>query len=196
MKQIEAQNVTKIRTPHTEAKFPGSYKKGLLNDIKHKLHWTRYKFQLIGNKIQLNSIWNYTIIIAAISDIRLSRRWTWKIDIVDCKIQNLRILPMSLSARILTFYIFRESSTSFPETCDFPLVKWGIFKIAPWEARVSAILKPRSANIRSPCCKNLRNPECIVISLSETRPPHPLERKLTAPAGVIAIKYLMVLVFL
>ena len=46
----------KIRTPQAAAKFPVSYKKSVLNDIKHKLHSTKYKFQLTGNKIQLNSI--------------------------------------------------------------------------------------------------------------------------------------------
>ena len=132
------------------------------------------------NWIQFETTLLLMLTRAAITDIILSRRCSCKIGIVDCKIRNLWILPMILSTWILTFKIFQELSTSFPDISDLPLVKWEIFKIAPWVARVSAILKSQSTNIRSP----------------KTQTPYPLERKSAAPAGVIAIKYLMVLVFL
>ena len=116
--------------------------------------------------------------------------------IVDCRILNFLNRPITLSTCILTFDIFLEAPTSFPDICDFPFVKFGTFNVAPYVASSSEIVKPRSASIRSPCCKTSRKPDLIVISLSDTRPPHPRDKKLTAPAGVIASRYFIVLVFL
>ena len=111
------------------------------------------KLEIKFNWIKFETTLLLTLTRAAITDITLSRRCTCKIGIVDCKIWNLQILPMTLSTWIVTFEIFWELSTFFPDICDFPLVKWGLFKIAPWVARIYVISKPRSANIRSPCCK-------------------------------------------
>ena len=111
------------------------------------------KLEIKFNWIKFETTLLLTLTRAAITDITLSRRCTCKIGIVDCKIWNLQILPMTLSTWIVTFEIFWELSTYFSDMCDFPLVQWGLFKIAPWVARISVILKPRSANIGSPCCK-------------------------------------------
>ena len=73
-----------------------------------KFNWIQFKTTLL-----------LMLTRAAITDITLPRRCTCKICIVDCKIRNLRILPMTLSTWILTFEIFRELSTPFPEVCDF-----------------------------------------------------------------------------
>ena len=60
-------------------------------------------------------------------------------------------------------------------------------------ASFSSTKKPRSANTQSPWVSLSRKPGFKVISLSEALCPQPAERKLTAPAGVIPIKYLIVL---
>ena len=111
------------------------------------------KLEIKFNWIKFETTLLLTLTRAAITDITLSRRCTCKIGIVDCKIWNLQILPIALSKWIVTFEIFWELSTSFLDICDFPLLQWELFKIAPWVARIFVILKPRSANIRSPCCK-------------------------------------------
>ena len=57
-------------------------------------------------------------------------------------------------------------------------------------------LKPRSASIQSPMEHLLKKPDSFVIYLSDTLPPHPTDKKLIVPAGVIPIKYFEVLLCL
>ena len=79
------------------------------------------------------------------------------------------------------------------DNCGFPLVNAGILSVAPYNPQLSAMLKPRSAKTRSPGRSFPSNPQCSVINLSDTRPPHPLEMKDTVPCGVIPIRNLAVL---
>ena len=77
--------------------------------------------------------------------------------------------------------------------CFLPLVNGGMRSTALLVASPSSTKKPRSANAQSSWVSFSRQPDFRVISLSETLPPKPAERKLTAPVGVIPIKYLIVL---
>ena len=84
-------------------------------------------------------------------------------------------------------------SVSLAVICFFPLVNAGMRSTAPLVASSSSTKKPRSANTQSSWVSLSRKPDFRVISLSEALPPQPAERKLTAPAGVIPIRYLIVL---
>lgn len=52
---------------------------------------------------------------------------------------------------------------------------------------------PLSAKTSSLGSKSSKKPDSLVICLSETHPPHPGDINEIAPAGVMPIKYLMVL---
>ena len=82
------------------------------------------------------------------------------------------------------------------DICVLPFVNLGISNMAPFVASSKSIVKPLSASTRSHVSNKSRNLHLFVISLSETLPPQPCDKKLTAPAGVIDIKYLIVLLFL
>ena len=117
---------------------------------------------------------------------------TCVIGIIDCIILKSFNLPMTHSTWILTFDIFQDFSTSFADICNFPQVKCGIVTVAPYVANSSSTVNPLSARTVSPCCNCSKNLFLIMSSLSDTLPPQHRERNLTAPAGVIPIKYLMV----
>ena len=75
----------------------------------------------------------------------------------------------------------------------FPLVNGGMGSAAPLVASSSSTKKPQSAKTQSPWISLSRKPDFKVISLSEALRPQPAERKLTTPAGVVPIKYLLAL---
>ena len=123
----------------------------------------------------------------------ISVRSTWAIGIVVLKILNFFRRPITCSTWILAFAIYLNMSISLAVICFFPLVNAGMRSTAPLVASSSSTKKPRSANTQSPWVSLSRKPDFRVISLSEALPPQPAERKLTAPAGVIPIRYLIVL---
>ena len=67
------------------------------------------------------------------------------------------------------------------------MVNGGIAKVAPQQARASAMSKPQLPSTRSPWISFLRNPLFTVICLSDARPPQHLDTNIIAPVGLIAI---------
>ena len=124
---------------------------------------------------------------AAITTITLSNSETCVIQTIDCIILKSFNLLMTSSMWILTSDIFRDFSTSYADICDFPQVKFGIVRKAPYVANSSSMVNPLFART---CCNFSKNLLLIVSSLSDTLPTQPCERKLIAPAGVMPIKYL------
>ena len=112
---------------------------------------------------------------------------------VVCRYRNFFNRPMILSTCIHTLKSCLEVSTSHWDNCDFPLVKQGILRTALADAISSRRLKSLPARTRSPKVIFLKNPDYKIICLSDTRPPHLDERKLTRPVEVTPIKYLIVL---
>ena len=124
--------------------------------------------------------------------ITLSSKSTCCIGTVVCRYRNFFNRPITLSTCMRTLESCLEVSTSHWDNCDFPFVKQGILRTAPADALSSWRLKPLSARKRSPKVNFFRNPDCKVIYLSDARPNHPDERKLTRPVGVTPTKYLIV----
>ena len=135
----------------------------------------------------------FSLIIPAMVTMMLSVRSTWAIGIVVFKILGFFRRPITRSTWILSCAICLDMSVSLTVICFFPLVNAGMRSTAPLVASSSSIKKPRSANAQSSWVSLSRKPDFRVISLSEALPPQPAERKLTAPAGVIPIRYLIML---
>ena len=76
--------------------------------------------------------------------------FTSDIGSVDCKSLKFFNLPIARSKRIFCFDKDLDTSTSFWDNCNLPLVKAGIAREAPCSARSSPMLKPLSAKIKSP----------------------------------------------
>ena len=83
-------------------------------------------------------------------------------------------------------------STSFADICVFLREKAGILRTARQVTNSSSIKYPLSARTQSPNVTSSKKLEFSVISLSESRPPQPAYKKLTALDGVVPAKYLMV----
>ena len=79
----------------------------------------------------------------------MSNSETYVIRIIDCIILKSFNLLMTSSMWILTFDIFRDFSTSYAAICDFPQVKCGIVRKAPYVANSSSIVNPLFART---CC--------------------------------------------
>ena len=122
---------------------------------------------------------------------------------VLCKIVNFLLTsPITCSTWILTFASFLVYSTSRADNCFLPLVKAGIYSLAPWNPTLSAMLNPLSASTMSPGNKFFRMPlfsvrylSLITLSLCPP-PPQALEINDITPWGVIPIRNLTVLVFI
>ena len=99
--------------------------------------------------------------------------------------------PITSSTCIRTLASLWVASTSPGVSWDFPLVKAGVFRVAPmhYKATLSSTLNPWSASITSPDWSLLRYPQFSVMYLSDVRPPYPFDTKLTVPCGVMLIKY-------
>ena len=92
--------------------------------------------------------------------------------------------------------ILLDISTSPPLSCVFLRVDSGIRNDAPFISITSSMLKPLSSSTMSPGSKLFVKFEFTVSCLSLVLPPHPSEIKEIDPCGVIAIKYLTVLLCL
>ena len=127
-------------------------------------------------------------------------RSTWVNGNVVCRSLNYSILPITQSTWICTLESCLDVSTSPLESCSFPFVKLGILYVATRPLNSSFILKPRSASIQSRMETLLKKTDSFVICLSGTLPPHPPKnlcyKNVMAPAGVIPIKYIEVLLCL
>ena len=132
-------------------------------------------------------------IIPPMLTMMLFVRSTWVIGIVLFKIVNFSRRPIARSTRIPTSAICLDMPISLAVICFFPLVNAGVRSTALLVASSSSTKKPQSANTQSTWVSLSRKPEFKVISLSEALPPQPAKRKLTAPAGFIPIRYLIVL---
>ena len=117
--------------------------------------------------------------------IMSSNRSTWVNGNVVCRSLNFLILAINSSTRIRTLESCLDISTSLPESCFFPFVKLGMLSIAPRALNSSFVLKSQSTSIEWPMETLLKKPDSLVIYLSDTRPPHPKDKKIVAPAGVI-----------
>ena len=127
-------------------------------------------------------------------------RSTWVNGNVVCKSLNYSILPITQSTWIRTLEGCLDVSTSPLESCSFPFVKLGILYVATRALISSFILKPRSASLQSRMETLLKKTYSFVICLSGTLPPHPPKnicyKNVMAPAGVIPIKCIEVLLCL
>ena len=132
--------------------------------------------------------------------IMLSNRCAWFVGNVVCRRLNYSTLPITQSTWIRPLESCLDVSTSTPESCFFPFVKLGILYVATRALNSSFILKPRSASIQSRMETLLKKTDSFVICLSGTLPPHPPKnlcyKNVMAPAGVIPIKYIEVLLCL
>ena len=102
----------------------------------------------------------------------------------EFSMRNFFNWPITHSTSIRTCAICLDMSTSFADICVFPRVKTGILRTAPRVANFSLI--------KNPNVTLSKKPEFSIISLSESLPPQPADKKLTAPDGVMPTKYLMV----
>ena len=103
---------------------------------------------------------------------------------------------MTLSSLILTLAILLDISTSPPLSCVFLRVNPGLRNDTSFISITSSMLKPLSSSTMSPGSKLFVKFEFTVRCLSLVLPPHPSEIKEIDPCGVIAIKYLTVLLCL
>ena len=78
-------------------------------------------------------------------------------------------------------------------SCLFPRVKAGTLSSAQYIPTLSCTVKPLSARTRSPGKSFCRKPQLSVKCTSDTRPPHPLDTKVTTPWGLMPIKNFTVL---
>ena len=77
--------------------------------------------------------------------------------------------------------------------CFYPRVKAGTLTSAQYTPTLSCTVKSLSARTKSPGKRFCRKPQLSVNSTSDTRPPHPLDTKVTTPWGLIPIKNFTVL---
>ena len=128
------------------------------------------------------------------------------LDLISCRgnvplsIANLFLTsPITLSMWILTLEFSLDFSISLAENWDCPLIKAGVRSSAPHSPpKSSCRVNPRSAKIWSPgiwICW-LMKPESLTILLSLARPPHPCDRNVIVPRGLLEMRYLTVLCFL
>ena len=103
---------------------------------------------------------------------------------------------MTLSSWILTLAILLDISTSPPLSCVFLRVNSGLRNGTSFISITSSMLKPLSSSTMSPGSKLFVKFEFTVRCLSLVLPPQPSEIEEIDPCGVIAIKYLTVLLCL
>ena len=135
----------------------------------------------------------FRLIIPAIVTMMLSIWSFWVIRIVLCKVVNFSRRPMTRSTWILICAICLDMSMPMAVICFFPLVNAGMRSTALLVASSSSTKKPRSANTKSPWVSLCGKFNFKVIFWSEALPLQPAKRKISAPAGVIPIRYLIVL---
>ena len=92
---------------------------------------------------------------------------------VALRISNLLAHPIARSTWILSSAIRRVFSTSDTANCTLPCSRGGMLSVTPFSAKRSWISNPRSAITLSPGSRRSNRPEFLVISRSETCPPHP-----------------------
>ena len=160
------------------------------------IHFCVIRFLWIYIFEHYDTIFWFKLTHSEIIIITLSSKSTCCIRNVVCRYRNFFNRPITYSTCMRTLESCLEVSTSHWDNCDFPFVKQGILRTAPADALSSWRLKPLSARKRSPKVNFFRNPDCKVIYLSDARPNHPDERKLTRPVGVTPTKYLIVLLCL
>ena len=73
---------------------------------------------------------------------------------------------------------------------------WVFERVAPTEPNSYLKVNLLSPKIQLPIKIFLKKPESILIHLSDTLPPQPSDKNITAPDGVIPTKYLAVLLCL
>ena len=112
---------------------------------------------------------------------------------IFCSMQIFFTCPITLSTWILSFDNCLEVSTSFSGNWLFPFVKCGTFSVAPRDTNSSLKVNPLSAKIQSPIEILSKKPESTLIYLSETVPPQPADKNITAPDSVMLVKYFVVL---
>ena len=76
--------------------------------------------------------------------------------------------------------------------CFLPSLNGGISRVAPFSARRSCMVKPRSARTTSPGSILSKNPDFLVICLSEILPSKQSLTNIKAPQGATPIKTLLV----
>ena len=113
--------------------------------------------------------------------IWLANGLTFRGKVLD-NIRKFFSLPMALSTCIRKRAIFLVLSISDADKCfPFPqahlLVNGGMINLALFFRRRSRIRNPLSAIISSPGRIRFRNPDSLVIYLSDTLPPHSFEMK-------------------
>ena len=75
----------------------------------------------------------------------------------------------------------------------FSFCEWRTTHLSTVQTKLSSIVKPLSARIRSPGRRLLRIPQCSVIYLSDAQPPQALDKNDIVPCGVMATNTLIVL---
>ena len=144
----------------------------------------------------LRHIWIVSIPELISTVIILWSKSTCCIETVVCRYRNFFNRPVTLSTCVQTWESCLEVSTSYWDNCDFHFVKQVILRTALADGISSWRSKSLSARTRLPKVNFLRNSDCKVICLSDTRRPHPDERRLTRPVGVTRTKYFTVLLCL